>query len=149
VRKIGTECATVCIAGFAGGALCGSVIIILMLVASPPDISIGTLQFAAILGVIFGGPFGLIEFPICYYLFLRTLPLKMSLAVTIPATIIVGWFGIAYDGKYNALDAPYNLLWLLIYGPGFLGLLLSSIALRVLSPLLMGTNRSFVRDARW
>lgn len=116
----------VCLAGLIGGSVCGIAILALGLLGVTPitDVDISTVLQ---LGVVFGGGFGVIAFPICYYLFLRDVPLWLSLAVTIPATIVVGWLGL--NILLNAVPGDSQAAPFIIFGPGFLGLLLSSIAL--------------------
>ena len=116
----------VVLAGFLGGSFCGSVVLGLELIGvdhvSQVDIS-DALQ----IGVVFGGGFGVVAFPICYYLFLRDVPLWLSLAVTIPSTIIVASLGTPLLEQIGVLGQEW--FFVVILGPGFLGLVLSSIAL--------------------
>jgi hypothetical protein len=116
----------VVIAGFLGGSLCGSVVLGLGLIGvahvSQVDIS-DALQ----IGVVVGGGFGIVAFPICYYVFLRDVPLWLSLAVTIPSTIIVASLGTPFLEQTGILGQEW--FFFVILGPGFLGLLLSTIAL--------------------
>jgi hypothetical protein len=127
----------VCLAGFAGGSLGGFLIAYLPDVfARPPDFNPEAVLNSAIVGVAVGAPFGTIAFPACYYLLLKSVPLKLSLAVTFLATVIVASLfevlpiyspSITYSGWTLGLVAR-------IYGPPLLGLLLSSIALNMFSP---------------
>jgi hypothetical protein len=127
----------VCLAGFAGGSLGGFLIACLPDVfARPPDFNSETALSSAIVGVAVGAPFGTIAFPACYYLLMKSVPMKFSLAVTFLATVVVASLfevlpiyspSITYSGWTSGLVAR-------IYGPPLLGLLLSSIALNMFSP---------------
>jgi hypothetical protein len=114
-----------CLAGLVYGSVCSVVIWIFGAQIRPIEIA-NELP----IGVVFGGEFGIVAFPICYYIFLREIPLWISLAVTIPATIVAGLLGMLRSSN-TLLILDYNQVewFLLLFGPSFLGLLLSSIAL--------------------
>jgi hypothetical protein len=131
----------VVLAGFLGGSLCGFVVFVLAAQIWPVNIT-----NALTIGFVFGGGFGAVAFPICYYIFLKAIPLWLSLAVTIPATILIGCVGAHFfvhtpgswqsgEGALVIVTGPGFLgrsnaaILVALYGPGFLGLLLSSIAL--------------------
>jgi hypothetical protein len=123
----------ICLAGLVGGSVCGIVVLAIGLfgVAQISNVDVSnSLQ----IGVVFGGGFGVIAFPICYYLFLRAIPLHVSLAYTIPATVVAELLGLFLSPSSVGLFYSTSSVWWLgelvkLYGPGFLGLLLSSIAL--------------------
>jgi hypothetical protein len=131
--------------GLVGESFCGFLTAFFEILRDP-DLSnsatplVNIIEGSAVLGGLFGGPFGLIAFPLCFFLFLKKLPLAISLAVTIPATVIAGWLGtipVAENPIQNATNALGEAgIYVAMYGPGFLGLLLSSIALRILEPRL-------------
>src|SRR5579863_6593570 len=95
------EFGLICLTGLIGGAVCGFLIVILgyfevpelggvdFLVRQPFE----ALRVSIVLSFPAGGMFGLVAFPACYYAFLKAVPLRKSIAVTIPATIIVGALG--------------------------------------------------------
>ncbi|HXW76252.1 MAG TPA: hypothetical protein VEJ20_02470 [Candidatus Eremiobacteraceae bacterium] len=113
--------------GALGGACCGAAILTgPLLLSGQPAGWVGDVEG----GALFGGFFGLIAFPICYYVFLRSVPIRIALPTTIVSTVIVGWCGLPL---FNLPNLPNGPAWfyLVLYGPGFVGLLLSSIALRL------------------
>jgi hypothetical protein len=132
----------VCLAGLIGGSICGFIVFVLAAQIWPINIT-NVLTIA----VVFGGGFGVVAFPISYYIFLKAIPLRLSLAVTIPATILFGCVGTYFfvhpSGSWHGgegvvvmsvaghgfLYQNYAEILLALYGPSFLGLLLSSIAL--------------------
>jgi hypothetical protein len=132
----------VVLAGFLGGSLCGIIVLIpefysaphLGLVETDFQQLIGSIEPSVFLGVEFGGAFGIFAFPLSYYLFLRKLPLIVSLAYTVPATIVGEWLGMVFEPPHYAGSNVGLWFILFVYGPGFLGLLLSSIALSRLKP---------------
>ena len=126
--------------GFVGGSFCG----FLQLVAisyftlqaarsSSLSQSRDILSFAIFSGIEFGGLFGIIVFPLCYYVFLRKLDLQSSLFVIVPATVLTGWLALLLPGFRDGFLGGDSVLSVLgfVFGPSFLGLLLSSIALRI------------------
>lgn len=131
----------VLLAGFVGGALCGFLILLpqelgmqhIGVVENLAQRLLTNIEFSAGFGIEFGGAFGLVAFPLCYYLLLRRLPLNLSLAITIPGTVVVGWLAYLIPIYSNAFNLSELGLWWfgLIYGPGLAGLLVSSIALSV------------------
>lgn len=132
----------VCFAGLIGGSLCGFLVFVLAAQIWPINIT-NVLTIA----VAFGGGFGVVAFPICYYIFLKAIPLWLSLAVTLPASVLFGCIGAyifvhssrSWHGGEGAVMMSvtghgffyqnYAGIISALYGPSFLGLLLSSIAL--------------------
>lgn len=132
----------VCLAGFVGGSICGFLILILGS-AIVDHVQGGTSQPTYVItssaegGVAFGGVFGLVAFPLCYYSLLTQVAAPLLFSVTIPSTVVGGWLGtliMLIPGFVNWIRFA-SVSWVvdlaLIFGPGFLGLLLSSIALRL------------------
>ncbi len=106
--------------GIAGGTFCGSVILFCGELPLNNHV-FSDLLFSLLTGGVYGGVFGAFAFPACYYAFLRGVTLAQIVAVTIPATILAGLLGLF-------TTAPQSFWWFAwIYGPGFIGLLLSSI----------------------
>ena len=127
----------VVLAGFLGGILCGVVIgVIPVVLVQAPHVYIGSVGAYALLGAVEWGPFGIVMFPVCYYLFLANLPLRFSLSVTIPATIIVALlFELLPIFPPNFAGFNSFLYWLVnMYGPGFFGLVLTCFALNWFTP---------------
>jgi hypothetical protein len=133
VRRFGG----VVLAGFVGGSLCGCLVLIPMLFFGPHDISEGgpaqrltdILNNSPFYGIEFGGAFGVIIFPLCYYLFLWMIPLERALWVTFPSSVIAGWLAL-FLPLYRTDIGILGAWWLLaIFGPSFLGLLVSCIVL--------------------
>lgn len=133
----------VVLAGIFAGALCGCLFLVLGDIGHESiTLLLKDTSVYLALGIMFGAPFGAVAFPLCYYLFLKRVPLTLSLAVTIPATVGAGWIE---NSLLRFLPAPESnsslvgsLQFLfLIYGPSFAGLLLASLGLyfgeRVLS----------------
>jgi hypothetical protein len=125
----------VCLSGFVGGSLCGFLIQILN-AAFDRTINAESLMSSAIVAITLGGTFGIVAFSACYYLFLANLPLRTSLLVTIPATVIVALlFEVLpiYSSNITYSGWSWNLL-VRLYGPPLLGLILASIALNRFAP---------------
>jgi hypothetical protein len=116
--------------GIVGGVLCGILINLPFWIhAGSLESLAGSLTALLFIGAMFGAPFGAIAFPFCYYLFLTKVPLRLALAVTIPCTVVAGWF--TYLPFLTGFDVEGLLYIVLYYVPGFLGLLLSSMWLSV------------------
>jgi hypothetical protein len=124
----------VLLAGFLGGSLCAVIILVTSwgFVFQPVQENLNPLF---LFGAESGGVFGIFAFPACYYTLLKSTPFKLALAVTIPATIIIGSVG-EYFYVHHVSGTGQSDVSLLMgfYGPSFLGLLLSSIALNLFAP---------------
>lgn len=88
----------VCLAGFVGGSFSGFLILILgsFIVAHVQGATsqpISTITSSAEGGVIFGGLFGLVVFPVCYYLFLTQVAPPILFGVTLTSTVVGGALG--------------------------------------------------------
>lgn len=115
----------VCLAGLLSGAL--SFFIFFLLLGNAEMWSVEYLEYSAVVGGSLGGAFGVVAFSICYYLFLRDVPLRISLLVTLPAMIIFLRLSTHLLGRFPLISEYVRIAMILI--AGFLGLLLSSIAL--------------------
>jgi hypothetical protein len=127
----------VCLAGFVAGSLGGFLVVYLPnAFAHVPDFDSETVLSSAVVGLAVGGPFGIVAFPACYYLFLTSMPLRLSLAVTFLSAVVVA---VLFEilPVYSANTTYNGWSWYLAiraYGPAILGLGLSSIALNRLAP---------------
>lgn len=112
--------------GIVGGTLCGWLINLPFWIdLKSPDTLAGSLIAVLLTGAMFGAPFGAVAFPLCYYLFLSKVPLRLALAVTVPSTVVAGWLTYALFNAGLHVEGFWYLV--LYYVPGFLGLLLASI----------------------
>jgi hypothetical protein len=116
----------VLISGALGGALCGFITLALPF-ALNGRITEGVL-WALHFGPIFGCPAGLLAFPVCYYVFLRQVPLRILPIVIIPATIVAPWIVIVAPVFRSAMNS-YPGSYFYAQGAAICGVVASSIAL--------------------
>ncbi len=149
----------VVLAGIFAGALCGCLFLVLGDIGHESiTLLLKDTSVYLALGIMFGAPFGAVAFPLCYYLFLKRVPLTLSLAVTIPATVGAGWIENSHEYSHRLQNPIPDLgcalcnFYILIYGPGFAGLLLASLGLyfgeRVLSVKQRGDRPMIILNRR-
>ena len=119
--------AKTCAIGAIGGAFCGFMIIVVETLLSGGS-TIDQLGYVAAVGgiaAIFGAPFGVVAFPICYLTFARAVPFKDVLLYAIPFTV---GGELLYAASGYRLDLlPSWGTWVDLYAGGLLGLLVASI----------------------